>query len=114
MRGRGFLLGSTLGILAAVILIVVVGISGTAAHHIDLIPAVSQTLQPGASPSTQVVGPTASTTQPGSQASNQGGPTVASLASGGSPLIETLTTLAVAGAIGALVYGFSARRLNSD
>jgi len=114
MRGRGVLLGSTLGILSAVILIAAVGISGAATHHIDLIPTAGQTLQSGSTPSSQAVGPTTSLAQTASQGTNQGGPTVASLASGGSPLIQTLTTLVVAGAVGALFYGFYARRLDAE
>src|SRR5208283_1607812 len=114
MRGRGFLLGSTLGILSAVILIAALGISGAATHHIDLIPASGKTLQSGSSPSSQTVGPTTALTQPGSESTNQGGPTIASLASGGTGLIRTLTILGLASAIGALFYGFYARRVDAD
>jgi ABC-type antimicrobial peptide transport system permease subunit len=114
MRGRGFLLGSALGILSAVILIGLVGISGTAAHHIDLIPTSGQTLNSGSTPSSQAVGPTTSLVQPGSQATSQGEPIVAISAGGGSPPLQILTTLVVAIAVGALFYGFYARRLDAE
>ena len=115
MRGRGFLLGSILGVLAAAVLIAMVGVSGAAAHHIDLIPAVGQTTTlAGPSPSSQSVGTSTSVVQPGSQGPAQGSTAVGNLAAGGTSLIQTLSPLALAAALGAAFYGFYARRLNAE
>jgi hypothetical protein len=114
MRGRGFLLGSTLGELCAVAFIVVVVVSGASTHRISLIPAAGQGPQTVSSPSSQVVGPNVSTLQSTTQGTGQGGPTLAGLGNGGSPLIQTITTLLVAAAIGALFYGLYTRRVNAE
>ena len=66
---------------------------------------------PVSTPSSQVVGPThLSSSTLLHRGPDQGGPTVASLASGGSHLIQTLTTLVVAAQWEQLFYGFYARR----
>jgi hypothetical protein len=111
MRGKGFVLGSTLGILSALILVLLASFSGAATHHIDLIPAVSQNVP---SSSSVVVGTSTTLAQPGSQAATQVAPSVPTPTSLGVSLIRDLIPLVAAVVLGAASYGFFSRRLNAD
>ena len=110
MTGRGFLLGSSAGVLTALVLIVALGVSG-AGHHIDLIPSVSETVQPGSSPS--VVAGASSTVQAGSLSATSAKSST-SAPTGVSSVIERTFPLVVAVALGAAFYGFYNRRLDAE
>jgi hypothetical protein len=113
MNAKGLLLGASFGILAAAMLIAVVSLAGTGAHHIDLLSPGSQPAQLGSGVSTQVVGPSTSLGQQGSQTASPGQTTVATSSSGAS-LFGLISPLVLAAALGAAFYGLYTRRLNAE
>ena len=123
MNGKGLALGCSLGLVAALMLVVVAGLSGGYAQHIDLVgggstPAQQQTT----SIVSQVVGsaPTANTgSGPTGQASVQTTETASAQptpsASGeGVSLAALLSPLVLGVVIGGAFYGLYSRRLDRE
>jgi len=112
MKGGGFLLGVFIGVILALGLVLLVGVSGMSTHRIDLLPGGTET-QGSVSPTSQGVGPTTALSQQGSGENSVGLP-VTSVSSGGAPLLQAVTTLVVAAGIGTMFYGLYARRLDAE
>lgn len=121
MNGKGLILGCSLGLLAALMVVAVAGLSGGYAQHIDLVGGASTTAQQPSTAgiTTQAVGsaPTANSGpvgQAGVQTSEPVSTQSASPVSGGTSLPALLSPLILGVVIGGAFYGLYSRRLDRE